>query len=122
MLRKTLSVIIIFLGTSIGHAQTNPIQVATQARFDLIAGSNVGALTNGFMLVGDASVGRQTWIDLTDQPLSYTVSFTIVHFAWTEAAFKFTPASNGTVTITLRGPWEQSPAGPIYRQIGRAHV
>lgn len=116
MLRKTLPVIIIFLGTSIGHAQTNPIQVATQARFDLIASSNVGALTNGFMLVGDASVGRQTWIDLTDQPLSYTVSFTIVHFAWTEAAFKFTPASNGTVTITLRGPWEQSPAGPIYRQ------
>jgi endoglucanase len=98
------------------HAQTNQVQVATQARFDLIASSNVEALTNGYMLTGAASVARQNWIDPTNQSLSYTVNFTIVHFAWTEAAFKFTPASNGTVTLTLRGPWELSPNGLIYRQ------
>ena len=116
MLRTISSAIFIGLCIPTGHAQTNPVQVATQARFDLIASSSVRALTNGYMLAGDASVARQNWIDPTNQPLSYTVSFTICHYAWTEAAFKFTPASNGTVTLTLRGPWEQSPNGLIYRQ------
>jgi endoglucanase len=116
MLPKVLPAIFVGLWISISHAQTNPVQVATQARFDLIASHSVGALTNGYMLAGAASVGRQTWIDPTNQPLSYTVSFNIVHFAWTEAAFKFTPAGSGTVTFTLRGPWEMSPNGLIYRQ------
>src|ERR1022692_2160351 len=116
MLRRISSAIFIGLWIPTGHAQTNPVQVATQARFDLIASSSVRALTNGYMLAGDASVARQNWIDPTNQPLSYTVSFPICHYAWTEAAFKFTPASNGTVTLTLRGPWEQSPNGLIYRQ------
>ena len=98
------------------QAQTNPVQMATEARFDLISSTSVGALSNGYMLNGDGSVARQTWIDPTNQPLSYTVQFTIVHFAWTEAAFTFTPASNGTVTLTLRGPWELAYSNVIYRQ------
>ena len=116
MPRNLLSVLIVFLCISTGRAQTNPVLVATQARFDLMAGSTVGALTTGYLLTGGGAVGRQTWIDPTNQPLSYTVSFNICHFAWTEAAFNFTPASNGPVTITLRGPWEQSSNGLIYRQ------
>jgi len=88
-------------------AQTNPVKVATAARFDLF-GTGTGPLTNGYMLSGDASVDRQTWLATSDQPSSYTVSFTISHFAWTPAAFRFTPASNGTVSLTLRGPWEQA--------------
>jgi hypothetical protein len=116
MLPKMLPAFFVGMCISIGHAQTNLVQVATQARFDLIASYNVGALTNGYLLTSAGSVGRQTWIDPTNQPLSYTVSFNIAHFAWTEAAFKFAPASNGTVTLTLRGPWEMSPNGLIYRQ------
>lgn len=94
----------------------NPVKLATQARFDLIGSASVGSMTNGYILAGDASIGRQTWLAAGEQPRSYTVSFTIVHFGWTEAAFKFTPASNGTVTLTLRGPWEMSPSNVIYRQ------
>jgi endoglucanase len=105
------------LGINSTPAQTNPVQVATQARFDLIGDLNTGPLTNGYMITGDSpQISRQTWITNTDQPRSYTVSFNIVHFAWSEAAFSFTPASNGIVTMTLFGPWEVSPAGPIYRQ------
>jgi len=96
-------------------AQTNPVKVATVARFDLF-GTGTGALTNGYMLTGDASVGRQTWLAASDQPRSYTVNFTIAHFGWMPASFRFTPASNGTVSLTLRGPWEQSPGGTIYKQ------
>lgn len=103
------------LGAVSAPAQTNPVQVATVARFDLF-GTGTGPLTNGYMLAGDASVARQTWLAASNQPSSYTVNFTIPHFAWTPARFRFSPASNGTVSLTLRGPWEQSPSGSIYKQ------
>jgi endoglucanase len=103
------------LSASPAPAQTNPLKVATVARFDLF-GTGTGSLTNGHMLAGDASIGRQAWLTASNQPSSYTVNFTIAHFAWTPASFRFTPASNGTVSLTLRGPWEQSPGGPIYKQ------
>jgi endoglucanase len=107
----------LFLSVFAASAQTNPVKVATGARFDLMGDINTGSLTNGYMTVGDASVGRQTWIDLTNQPNSFTVTFTVSHFSWTPASFRFTPARSGTVSLTIRGPWEQSPgAGPIYKQ------
>ena len=111
----SLFILILTFGVVQLHAQ-NPVKLATQGRFDLIASTGVGAATNGYLLAGDGSAGRQTWIDPTNQARSYTVSFTIAHFGWTEVAFRFTPASNGTVTLTLRGPYEISPTGPIYRQ------
>ncbi len=96
-------------------AQSNPLKVASVARFDLL-GATTGPLTNGHMVAGDGSVGRQTWLATSDQPRSYTVNFTVAHFGWIPASFRFTPASNGTVSLTLRGPWEQSPGGSIYKQ------
>jgi hypothetical protein len=97
--------------------QTNPVKVATVARFDMLGDINAGSLTNGYMVAGDGSDGRQTWIAAGDQPRSFTVNFTITRFGWTPTAFRFTPSSNGTVALTIRGPWEQSPnSGPIYKQ------
>ena len=107
--------LVLAIGAGSVPAQTNPVKVATVARFDLFD-TGTGALTNGYMVVGDGSVGRQTWLAGSDQPSSYTVNFTIPHFAWTQAGFRFTPTSNGTVSLTLRGPWEQSPSGTIYKQ------
>ena len=105
------------LGITSAFAQTNPVKMAVVARFDLLGNAATGSLTNGYMFISDASVDRQTWISAAEQPRSFTVNFTIAHFGWTEAAFRFTPASNGMVTLTIRGPWEQSPnSGPIYRQ------
>lgn len=98
------------------HAQTNPPKLASQARFDLLGSASVGALTNGYGIQGDLSSSRQSWIAAANQPRSYTAHFSIAHFGWSEAAFRFTPASNGTVTLTLLGPWQQSPGGTIYRQ------
>src|SRR4051794_17242695 len=97
-------------------SQTNPVQVATVARFDLLGNSSVGSMTNGYVSVGDGAAGRQDWIAAEDQPRSYTVNFTASHFSWTPATFKFTPASNGIVTLTLRGPYELSTNGLIYKQ------
>jgi endoglucanase len=97
-------------------AQTNPVKVASFARFDLNGDFNTGPLTNGYFSAGGGSVARQTWLDPGDQPASYTVQFNVTHFSWTQSAFKFTPCSNGTVTLTIRGPWEMSPNGAIYKQ------
>jgi endoglucanase len=103
--------------TASASAQSNPVKVATVARFDLLGDAGVGALTNGYMTAGDGSVARQSWITNTDQPRSFTVSFTVPHFDWSPAGFRFTPASNGTVSMTLRGPWELSPTNSlIYKQ------
>jgi endoglucanase len=107
--------LVLALSSGLVPGQTNPVKVATVARFDLF-GTGTGALTNGYMVAGDGSVARQTWLAALDQPSSFTVNFTIPHFAWTPASFRFTAASNGVVSITLRGPWEQSPGSLIYKQ------
>jgi endoglucanase len=114
---RVQAVLSFMIALSAASAQTNPVKMAVLGRFDLLGNSSVGSLTNGYMLAGDASVDRQTWLTAAEQPRSYTINCTISHFGWTEASFRFVPASNGTVTLTLRGPWEQSPnSGPIYRQ------
>jgi hypothetical protein len=105
-----LAVMATVLGIMPVAAQTNPVKMATAARFDLF-GTGTGLLTNGYLLAGDGSAGRQTWLAAGDQPRSYTVSFTVAHFGWMRAGFRFTAVSNGTVLLTLRGPWEQSGAG-----------
>ncbi|MCU0783888.1 MAG: glycoside hydrolase family 5 protein [Verrucomicrobia bacterium] len=86
------------------------------ARFDLFASVSVGSLTNGQVLIGGGSMARQDWIAPANQPRSYTASLSIFHFTWAELLVRFTAASNGTVELTLRGPWEQAPGGSIYKQ------
>lgn len=103
-----------------GHsqAQSNPPKLATQARFDLMAGTSVVALTNGQVLRGSGTLARQGWIAAADQSRSFTASFSIFHFAWSEIVVRFVPAGSGIVELALRGPWEQSaePGNPIYKQ------
>lgn len=97
-------------------AQTNPEKLATVARFDLFASAGVGAITNGQVLLGSGSMDRQTWLAIADQPRSYTANLSVFHFTWSELLVRFTPTSSGSVELTLRGPWEQSPGGSIYKQ------
>src|SRR5688572_3769833 len=95
----------------------NPPKLAATARIDLTAASGVGSINNGTVLKGSGSMVRMNWLPAGDQPRTYTCSFTIIHFGWTEIVFQFTPQNSGAVEVALLGPWEQSPnAGPIYRQ------
>jgi endoglucanase len=97
--------------------QANPVKLAGFARFDLNASASVGALNGGQFTAGSGSFSRQTWLPAAVQPRTYSAQFNIVRFAWLEAAFQFTPQSNGTVTVQLMGQWEQPPGGgAIYRQ------
>ena len=106
-----------FLITGVALGQSNPVKLATQARFDLLASVSVGALTNGYILEGSGALERQTWLAAADQPRSYTANLSIFHFTWTELVARFTPTGSGTVELTLRGPWQHPPGGgAIYKQ------
>jgi len=98
-------------------AQTNPVKVATLARFDLQGDAGTISLNTGYMTAGSATVDRQNWLSSpADQSNSYTVNFSVAHYSWASASFRFTPAGGGNVMLTIRGPWEQSPNGAIYKQ------
>src|SRR5262245_18628481 len=112
----SMFLLVLLAGELVVEAQLNPPKLAGQARFDLLGSANVGRLTNGWMLTDATDVARQVWLDPASQSRSYTVNFETAHFGWTEAAFRFTAVSNGTVTLTLLGPYEMSTNGNIYRQ------
>ena len=97
--------------TLTAQAQSNPPKLALQARVDLNASASVGALNDGASLLGDGTVDRQTWLAPDQQPRSYTLNFPIVRFAWDQCALQLLPQNSGTVTVTLRGPWEEVVAG-----------
>jgi endoglucanase len=91
-------------------------RLASSARFDLTADDRVGALEHGQVVAGEGSIERPNWVPESQQILSYTVQFPVVHFGWREVAIRFTPRSSGSVRLSLMGPWEQAPGGGIYCQ------
>ena len=40
------------------------------------------------------------WVSESEQPRGYTVSFPITHLGWKPLAVEFTPAHDGTVTLS----------------------
>jgi endoglucanase len=97
-------------------AQPNPPKLATSARFDLAGDAAVAELSGGTMHSGSGQVQRMNWVPDAEQPRGYTVGLDVTHFAWRAFEVRFTPRGSGIVTLTLMGPWEKSPSGPIYRQ------
>jgi endoglucanase len=93
-----------------------PVKLADAARFDLSADARAGSLDDGHVIEGNGSIARMSWAPQFEQPRAYTVSFPITHLRWRSMAVRFTPARDGTVTLTLMGPWEEASKGLIYRQ------
>lgn len=90
-------------------AQTR--KLAGQARIDLLGTAAVSSLHTGRITRGDGSIDRHGWRSTTEQARSYSVHFGIARFAWTEIAFQFVPQNNGSITLTLMGPWDESKPG-----------
>jgi endoglucanase len=93
--------------------------MAAEARFDLMADAAAGELLDAQVLSGAGTMTRMSWLPEKERPRGYVALFPVTHYAWREFAAKFTPRGDGTVTLTLLGPWEQPPgaaAGTIYRQ------
>ena len=72
--------------------------------------------TNGVIIEGNGSIERKNWVSESEQPRGYTVNFPVTHLGWRALTVRFTPARNGTVTLTLMGPFEEASKGVVYRQ------
>jgi endoglucanase len=105
-------------GSTALAVQINPPKLSGLARIDLNAAASVSALDEGAITTGTGSLGRQTWLPAEDWPLTYTLQVPIVRFGWNAFTVRFVPAQNGTVQLSLRGPWEEVTVGTgnIYQQ------
>ncbi len=107
----------LFLNLVDGHAAENPEKLAAEGRFDLLSDDETGDLTSGDSDTAGVKVERMNWLPAKNQSLGFVVSGPISYRGWREWRVSFVPKNNGRVTLTLKGPWEQSPSGEIYRQL-----
>lgn len=91
-----------------------PEKLAGSARFDLTAAENISALNDGSIVSGSGSVGRKTWDP--NPARGFTVNFSITHFAPKSIEMRFVPATDGTVTLSLMGPFEEVAKGELFRE------
>ncbi len=98
------------------RADGEPVKLATMARFDITADVPVSALDDGQVVAGNGTVARMIWVSEAEQARGYTVSFPVTGIGWQLFAARFTPARDGAVTLTLKGPWDEASPGLIYRQ------
>ncbi|MGO9913822.1 MAG: glycoside hydrolase family 5 protein [Isosphaeraceae bacterium] len=97
-------------------AAGEPVKLASSARFDLSADSQVGAIEGGKVSLGNGTIARKNWVVETEQPLGYTVNVPVARLGWRLVAVRFTPQRSGTVTLTLMGPYDEASKGVLYRQ------
>src|SRR4051794_23524738 len=103
-------------GPLVIFAQTNPAKLATSGRFDLVAATAVGSLTNGSVTTAGGSIVRPSWLSQEEQTRAYTITFPMVRFATNDVAVAFVPLKSGSVKISLMGPWEEASPGVLYRE------
>src|SRR5258706_1285567 len=95
-------------------AQTNPVKMATQARFDL--SSATVKLQQGEVLTGSGKMERMNWAAAEAKSRGYTANFAVSHYAWSEIKVRFVPEGDGSVELKLMGPWEEASKGVLYRE------
>jgi endoglucanase len=97
-------------------ADDEHVKLASTARFDVVADAQVGVLDDGKVVAGNGKIARRNWVPESEKPGGYTVDFPITSLGWKPLAVRFTPVHDGTVTLSLMGPWEQVSPGLLYRQ------
>ena len=97
-------------------AADHPIKLASSARIDLSASTEVGGLSNGEILSGSGWVIRPSWAPPPEQPRGYSVQFNVTRFATNEFSMRFVPQESGSVALALMGPWEEATKGLIYQE------
>jgi len=97
-------------------ADGEPVKLAVEARFDLSADARARSIDRGEVTAGNGTVARKNWVDASEQPRGYTVSFPVTHLGWRTLAVRFTPERDGVVTLSLMGPFQEAANGLIFRQ------
>jgi endoglucanase len=101
------SILILSIWSGAALAANTPKNART-ARVDFSADVE---LDNGVLTTGKGYFNRFGWLPTAyEQSKTFTVEASIQTFRWTPISFQFTARYNGTVTMTLRGPWELNSA------------
>jgi endoglucanase len=111
-----ISTLVLTLALVSSLRAAEPVKLAGAARFDLSADARAASIEDGQVIAGNGSIDRMNWVAKSNQPRGYTVNFPITHLGWRALAVRFMPARNGTVTLTLMGPFEEASKGVVYRQ------
>ena len=81
---------------------------ADNVRFDLDGAKESVPLEGPVVATGKGSASNPAWAK-DKQPYFVSANFSVPAKTWTEVGVTFTPAKDGKVTITLRGPYKQKP-------------
>ncbi len=119
--RRFAGVLIVALALGSGAAAgivrgDEPAKLASTARFDLAVDLAAGAIEQGRITTGQGSIARPNWLSEPAQGRAYTVNFPVSRLGWRSIAVELTPARDGTLTLSLMGPWEEASKGVLYRQ------
>ena len=106
--------LVIAIEVPFAWAQTSPVKMATQARFDL-SSATVG-LEKAEVLAGSGKLERMNWAAPQAKNRGYTANFAVSHYAWSEIKVGFVPQGDGSVELKLMGPWEEASRGVLYRE------
>lgn len=102
------------------QAQTETDRVAGEARFDLEGDAATEALSEGYLIAGQAGDGgavtRENWRGPEVERNSYVVTPRVTHYCWTAGAFRFTAQHSGMVRLTLMGPYVKLPDGSLAKE------
>ncbi len=116
ILRIVQRVVVIIGFASAFASAAEPVRLAGTARFDLSADVQVGAIEEGRFLEGDGSLSRMNWVAAAEQPRGYTASIPVTYRGWRSATVRFMPSHDGSIKLTLMGPWEEASRGVLYRE------
>ena len=97
-------------------ADGEPVKLAGAARFDLSADDQVGKIENGRVIEGNGSIERQELGRRIRAAAGLHGEFPGHPSGLASLTVRFTPATSGTVTLTLMGPFEEASKGVVYRQ------
>jgi endoglucanase len=113
---RIMVALLVLMAPARAVADGEPVRLAAEARFDLSADSRAGSIERGEVIAGNGTIVRKSWVDESEQPRGYTISFPITHLSWRALAVRFTPQRDGIVTLSLMGPFREAPGGLLFRQ------
>ena len=93
-----------------------PYKMANYAQFELIA-SSPNLLTNIIQITPWGDIQRIRLVKTNNAFDTLKIKFPINYFSWTPFSFRFTPQTNGEITIVLSGPYEENTNHIPYTQM-----
>ncbi len=95
---------------------TQPYKMANYAQFELIA-SSPNLLTNVIQITPQGEIQRVRLVKTNSVFDTLRIKFPINYFSWMPFSLRFTPQSDGEISIVLSGPYEENTNHIPYTQV-----